>query len=106
MRLALRIGSAALLIIVSLYFFYRRSNTLIVSNPKSLWHFDTTSFPAVFRANPPEHDSSHRKWGVATDNMMSVQYQTTPVVFSNEGIVVMGKLRDEDTAWVPTELAK
>jgi hypothetical protein len=105
MRPAIRIGSAALLIVTALYLFYHRSNTLSVSDPKSLWHFDRTSFRAVFRANPPQEDSSRRKWGVGSNNVVSVKYETTPISFSNEGIIVMGKLRDEDTAWVPGDLA-
>lgn len=106
MRLAIRIGSAAVLIIISLLLLNRRYHAVDVPAPKSFWHFDTTTFRAAFHANPPQQDSSRRKWGVGTGHTVSIDYHTTPIEVPNEGIIVMGKLRDEDTSWVSSELAE
>ncbi|KAJ5151631.1 hypothetical protein N7492_009926 [Penicillium capsulatum] len=106
MRLAIRIGSAALLIIVSLLLLNRRYQAVAVPVPKSFWHFDTTTFRAAFNANPPKQDSSYRKWGVGTGQLVALDYKTTKIEVPNEGIIVMGKLRAEDTSWVSSELAE
>lgn len=106
MRLAIRIASAAALIIFSLVFLNRRYTTIEVSVPKSFWHFDRATFRAAVNRNPPQQDSSRRKWGVGTGHAVSVDYKTTQIEVPNEGIIVIGKLRDEDTSWVSSELAE
>lgn len=106
MRLAIRILAAALLLFVSLFLLNRRYNAVEVPVPKSFWHFDTTTFRAAFNPNPPKLDSSRRKWGVGTGHAMAVDYKTTQIQVPNEGVIVMAKLRDEDTSWVSAELAE
>ncbi|KAJ5378109.1 uncharacterized protein N7496_005518 [Penicillium cataractarum] len=103
MRLSLRVGSAAALIIVTLFLFSRRLTT--EQTPKSFWRFDTTSFRAALRPQPAQ-DVRGRKWGAGTGNSAVLTFQTTPIEIPNEGIIVMGKLREEDTAWVSAELAE
>lgn len=105
MRLSLRVGSAAALIIFALVLLNRQFSAPGHS-PQSFWKFDTTTFRAAFRPQPPVQDASHRKWGVGTGNTIALSYQTTPIVVPDEGIIVMGKLREEDTAWVSQELAE
>lgn len=105
MRLSLRIGSAAVLIIVGFLFFNRQ--VLPKSpHPSSFWHFDTTDFRSVFRPQPSTQDPSRRKWGSGTGHTVELTYQNTPIVVPDEGIIVIGKLREEDTAWVSQELAE
>jgi hypothetical protein len=102
MRLSLRVGAAAALIIVTLILISRRVGT--EQTPKSFWRFDTTSFRAALRQ--PAHDVRGRKWGAGTGDSAVLTFQTTPIEIPNEGIIVMGKLREEDTAWVSAELAE
>lgn len=102
MRLSLRVGSAAALIILTLFLFSRRLTA--EQTPKSFWRFDTTSFRAALR--PQTQDVRGRKWGAGTGNSAVLTFQTTPIEIPNEGIIVMGKLREEDTAWVSAELAE
>lgn len=106
MRLSLRIASAAVLIIIGLVVFTRQYPPEPGQTPQSFWHFDTTSFRSPFRANPPVEESHHRKWGVGTGKIAPANYLKTPIVVPDEGIIVIGKLREEDTAWVSQELAE
>lgn len=103
MRLSLRVGSAAVLIILFLIVASRQYSSPGQS-PQSFWHFDTTSFRSAFR--PQFADAHRRKWGIGTGNTVALNYQVTPIEVPNEGIIVMGKLREEDTAWVSQELAE
>lgn len=105
MRLSLRIAAAAVLIIIGLVVLNRQYPTQGQS-PVSIWHFDTTSFRAAFRANPPVEDANRRKWGIGTKKKAPANYLTTPIEVPNEGIIVIGKLHEEDTAWVGQELAE
>lgn len=104
MRLSLRIGSAAVLIIFGFIFFNRRVLPE-GPHPSSFWHFDTTDFRSVFHPPPPTQDS-RRKWGMGTGHKVELTYQNTPIVVPDEGIIVIGKLREEDTTWVSQELAE
>lgn len=103
MRLSLRVGSAAALVIVGLILLSRRFGA--IETPKSFWRFDTTSFRAALRPRP-QSDASRRKWGIGTGNTAVLTYQTTQIEVPNDGIIVMGKLREEDTVWVSAELAE
>lgn len=105
MRLSLRVGSAAALIIL-IIILANRQYAKPGHSPESFWRFDTTSFRSAFRRQPPVQDANRRKWGVGTGNTVSLNFQTTPIDVPNEGIIVMGKLREEDTAWVSQELAE
>lgn len=104
MRLSLRVGSAAVLIIVALFLLNRRFHAE-VHIPRSFWTFDTTSFRAALRPQT-QQDASHRKWGIGTAHKVELNYEQTQIVVPDEGIIVMGKLREEDTAWVSQELAE
>ncbi|KAJ5618577.1 hypothetical protein N7528_006688 [Penicillium herquei] len=106
MRLSLRVGSAAALIIIALVLINRQLHTVPGQNPSSFWHFDTTSFQATLRPQSQVAQDSHRKWGSGTNNKLGLSYQTTPIEVPNDGVIVMGKLREEDTAWVSAELAE
>jgi hypothetical protein len=75
-------------------------------SPASFWHFDTTSFRSALRPHAQTTTTARRKWGIGTDRTNGVTYQNTPIEVPNDGIIVMGKLRDEDTAWVSAELAE
>jgi hypothetical protein len=103
MRLSHRVGSAAALIILALFLLIRRLSAQ--ESPKSFWRFDTTSFRVALRPQPAQ-EASHRKWGAGTGRSNVLTYQQTPIVIPDEGIIVMGKLREEDTAWVSAELAE
>ncbi|KAJ5152651.1 uncharacterized protein N7482_009129 [Penicillium canariense] len=105
MRLSLRVGSAAALIIFTLVLLNRRFDTGKQS-PKAFWQFDTTSFRAALRPQSEQAHAARRKWGTGTNNAAVLTYQNTPIEVPNEGIIVMGKLREEDTAWVSAELAE
>ncbi|KAJ5667743.1 hypothetical protein N7523_007459 [Penicillium sp. IBT 18751x] len=105
MRLSLRIGSAAVLIILGFILFNRRVLPK-GPHPSSFWHFDTTDFRSVFHPRPSTQDSSRRKWGSGTGHTVELTYQNTPIVVPDEGIIVIGKLREEDTTWVSQELAE
>lgn len=102
MRLSLRVASVAALILVAFFFLGRQLGG--VQTPKSFWRFDTTSYRASPR--PPQSDVSRRKWGLGTDKSNVLTYQNTPIDIPNEGIIVIGKRREEDTAWVSAELAE
>jgi hypothetical protein len=106
MRLSLRIGLAAALIIVALVLINRQLHT-VGQAPQSFWHFDTTSFRAALR--PPQQttqDGIRRKWGSGSKKLLGLTYQTTPIEVPNAGVIVMGKLREENTAWVSAEVAE
>lgn len=106
MRLSLRIGSAAVLILLAVVLFTRHYSPPgeVANFP---WRFDTPSLRAAFRPQPaPAKGASRRKWGVGTAKTVALKYQTTPIEVPNEGIIVMGKLREEDTGWVSGELAE
>lgn len=106
MRLSLRIASAAALIIFALLLINRNLHP-DGEIPQSIWRFDTTSFRAALRQQQPTQDPpAPRKWGTGTGLRPSLNYQTTPIEVPNEGIIVMGKKQDEDTAWVSAELAE
>jgi hypothetical protein len=105
MRLSLRIGCTAVIIILGFIGFNGRALPQGPS-PSSFWHFDTTDFRSVFRPQPPPQDASRRKWGTGTGHKAELTYQETPIEVPNEGIIVIGKLREEDTAWVSQELAE
>ncbi|KAJ5691852.1 hypothetical protein N7462_001275 [Penicillium macrosclerotiorum] len=104
MRLSLRVGSATALILFTFFLLNRRLSP-VGQQPNSFWHFDTTSFRASLRPPPPP-DHGRRKWGIGTGSKAILNYQTTPIEVPNEGIIVMGRVRDEDTAWVSAELAE
>lgn len=106
MRLSLRIASATVLIIIGLFVFTRQYPAEPGQLPQTIWHFDTTSFRSPFRPNPPVEGSHRRKWGVGTEKVAPANYLKTPIVVPDEGIIVIGKLREEDTAWVSQELAE
>ncbi|KAJ5640160.1 uncharacterized protein N7484_008022 [Penicillium longicatenatum] len=106
MRLSLRIGLAAALIIVALVLINRQLHT-VGQAPQSFWHFDTTSFRVALR--PPQQttqDGIRRKWGGGSKKLLGLTYQTTPIEVPNAGVIVMGKLREENTAWVSAEVAE
>lgn len=103
MRLAIRVGSAAVLIVFALVLLNRRYHP--ERSPASFWHFDTTSFRSALRPQS-QVSTTRRKWGIGTDRKNGVTYQNTAIEVPNEGIIVMGKMRDEDTAWVSAELAE
>lgn len=105
MRLSLRVGSAAALIILILIL-ASRQYAAPDQSPQSFWRFDTTTFRSAFRPQPPAQDPNRRKWGVGTGNTVALDFQTTPIIVPDEGIIVMGKLAEEDTAWVSQELAE
>ncbi|CAI7569515.1 unnamed protein product [Penicillium pancosmium] len=104
MRLAIRVGSAAVLIFFALVLLNNRYHPS--RSPASFWHFDTTSFRSALRPHTQTTTTARRKWGIGTDRTNGVTYQNTPIEVPNDGIIVMGKLRDEDTAWVSAELAE
>ncbi|KAJ5469293.1 hypothetical protein N7539_008911 [Penicillium diatomitis] len=101
MRLSLRVASVAALILVAFFLLGRRLGSS--QTPTSFWRFDTTSFLASPRR--PQADVSRRKWGLGTAKSNVLTYQNTPIDIPNEGIIVIGKRREEDTAWVSAELA-
>lgn len=103
MRLSLRVGSATALIILALFLLSRRYHAED-HIPRSFWTFDTTSFRAALR--PQTQGAGPRKWGIGTTHPVELKYKTTQIVVPDEGIIVMGKLREEDTAWVSQELAE
>lgn len=106
MRLSLRIGLAAALIIFALVLINRQLHT-VGQAPQSFWHFDTTSFRASLRQpQQTTQDGIHRKWGGGSKKLLGLTYQTTPIEVPNAGVIVMGKLREENTAWVSAEVAE
>jgi len=105
MRLLLRIGFAAVLIVLAFIVFNRRALP-VAPSPSSFWHFDTSDFRSMFHPAPPSQDTPRRKWGVGTGHKVDMTYQETPIEVPNEGIIVIGKLREEDTTWVSQELAE
>lgn len=107
MRLSLRIGSAAVLIIIALVYINRNLKTVVTHTPQAFWHFDTTSFrAAALQHQQTPQEAASRKWGLGTGNKASNSWAKTPIEIPNEGVIVMGKLRDQDTAWVSAELAE
>ncbi|KAF3402077.1 hypothetical protein F1880_009868 [Penicillium rolfsii] len=103
MRLSLRVGSAAALIIVALILLSRRFGA--AESPRDFWRFDTSSFRAAVRPKPAQ-DVGQRKWGIGTGHSAVLTFQSSAIEIPNEGIIVMGKRREEDTAWVSAELAE
>jgi hypothetical protein len=105
MRLSLRVGAAAALIVLTIVLFNRSLRTE-GEHLKDLLHFDTSSFKTAHRAKPEDDSNSRRKWRVASDNKPALVYQTTDIQVPNQGAIIMGKLREEDTSWVSGELAE
>jgi hypothetical protein len=105
MRLSLRIGAAAALIVLGLIFLRRNFKTEGESL-KDLWHFDTGSFRASLHPKQHQDTGGRRKWRVASDNKPALIYHTTDIVVPNSGAIVMAKLKEENTAWVSAELSE
>ncbi|CAG8004034.1 unnamed protein product [Penicillium olsonii] len=105
MRLSIRIGAAAALIVITVLLFNRSLRTES-EHLKDLLHFDTGSFRTSLKPKPEDDSSAHRKWRVASDNKPALVYQTTDIQVPNQGAIVMGKLKEEDTSWVSGELAE
>ncbi|KAJ5261121.1 hypothetical protein N7478_011716 [Penicillium angulare] len=106
MRLSLRVGLATALIIFTLALINRQLHS-VGRDPQSFWHFDTTSFRAALRPQSGlSQDPLHRKWGSGTRHESGLSFRLTNIEVPNEGVLVMGKLRDEDTAWASAELAE
>ena len=107
MRPSLRVGLVAALIIFALVLINRQlHNVSNTQDTQSFWHFDTTSFRAALRPQQVSQEGARRKWGSGTNHKIGLSYQTTPIEVPNEGVIVMGKLSHEDTAWVSAELAE
>lgn len=105
MRLSIRIGAATALIVLIIVLFnhsFRKEGEHL----KDLLHFDTGSFRTALKPKPEEDPSGRRKWRIASDNKPSLVYQTTDIQVPNQGAIVMGKLKEEDTSWVSGELAE
>ncbi|KAJ6153622.1 hypothetical protein N7470_006581 [Penicillium chermesinum] len=106
MRLSLRVGSAAVLIIIALFVINRNLPT-VDQAPKRFWHFDTTSFRApTLRPQETPQEAARRKWGTGSSNKVNLDWSKTPIEVPNEGVIVMGRMRDQDTAWVGAELSE
>jgi hypothetical protein len=105
MRLSIRIGAAAALIILTLVLVNRNMKTKGESI-QDIWHFDTGSFRTSIRTKPKQDPGSQRKWRIASDNKPALLYQTTDITVPNQGVIVMGKRKEEDTVWVAAELAE
>lgn len=106
MRLSLRVGLATALIIFTLALINRQLHS-VGQTPQSFWHFDTTSFRAALRPQSQlTQDPLHRKWGSGTGRESGLSFRLTNIEVPNEGVIVMGKLHDEDTAWPSAELAE
>ncbi|KAJ5550245.1 hypothetical protein N7535_001816 [Penicillium sp. DV-2018c] len=105
MRLSLRIGVAAALIILG-FILLRRNFKTEGESLQDLWHFDTGSFRANLHPKHNQDPGSRRKWRVASDNKPSLIYHNTDIVVPNSGAIVMAKLKAENTAWVSAELSE
>ena len=105
MRLSLRVGAAAALTVLTIVLFSRSLRTegeLL----KDLLHFDTGSFKTALQPKVEDDSNPRRKWRVASDNKPALVYQTTDIQVPNQGAIVMGKLKEEDTSWVSGELSE
>ncbi|KAJ5960710.1 uncharacterized protein N7479_007860 [Penicillium vulpinum] len=105
MRLSLRVSAAVALIILSLILVTRSLKTKGESIQDML-HFDTGSFRTSLRPKSRPDPASVRKWRVASDNKPALVYQTTDITVPNLGAIVVGKRKEEDTAWITGELAE
>jgi hypothetical protein len=105
MRLSLRICAAAALIVLTIVLFNRSLRTES-KHLKDLLHFDTGSFKNPLQPKIEDESNPRRKWRVASDNKPALVYQTTDIEVPNQGAIVIGKLKEEDTSWVSGELAE
>ncbi|KAJ5219611.1 hypothetical protein N7468_008815 [Penicillium chermesinum] len=44
--------------------------------------------------------------GTGSSNKVNLDWSKTPIEVPNEGVIVMGRMRDQDTAWVGAELSE
>ena len=104
MRLSIRVGTAALLIL-AIFLIKRHLDTVQDDSRVSLssfWRFGGSS------AGSDEVNQGDQvdKTAMESDVIVPQTYETTPIIVPNDRTLVMAKLASEDTSWVANDLAE
>ncbi|PIG81458.1 hypothetical protein AARAC_009767 [Aspergillus arachidicola] len=102
MRLSIRVGTAALLILA--IFLIKRHLDTVQDDSRvplsSFWRFGGSSAGS----DSGNQDAPVDKTAMESDVISPQNYETTPIIVPNDRALVMAKLASEDTSWVANDL--